>query len=200
MKSRILIFFLTTVIGMGMFFSAPARGEGDPQEAKRARVHDLIVARLASGLNLNQAEAEKLGQVLKENHLRKKRLRAEVRRLTEQLRQDTQLGDKKQIQATLKKLQEANDQLDRSDEMMFARVKTMLDPNQLAQFVLIMDEIRHEIRAVRRRSPRQLPAPAPGTAPAVNAPQQGYTQQPSDPYYRRGYYPPPREGGVWVGD
>jgi hypothetical protein len=68
---------------------------------------------------------------------------------------------------------------------------------------LIMDEIRHEIGAVRRRSPREL-NPAPGTFPVPGQaqPQQGYTNQPyapGAPGYYQGYVPyPPPPGGVRV--
>jgi hypothetical protein len=197
------IIFLILATWFSSWVSMQAYGQ-PPSEASRDRVHELIVARLATGLNLSDSQAKQLGDILKKNWERKSQFRDQVQQLTTQLRQDTQAGDKKQTEATLKKLQEARDQLDRSDEVMFAEVKTLLDSNQLAQFVLIMDEIRHEIRAVRRRGPREI-APEPGSNPAFMPPQQGYTKQPSNQPYPPGYYqgyvpyPPPRPG-VQVSD
>jgi hypothetical protein len=201
MRVRLLqIIFLALAMGFGLLQGPLAFGQ-PPSQASRDRVNELIITRLATGLNLNEAEAQKLGAILKKSRERKRELRGQLQMLTAQLRQDTQVGDKKQTEATLKKLQETKDQLDRSDEVMFAEVKTMLEPNQLAQFVLIMDEIRHEIYAVRRRSPRQI-TPASGTTPSIAPPQQEYTNKPPPPGYYPGYgpNPPPREGGVWVGD
>lgn len=203
MKFSIRHSYVLLAIAIGALLAPLAYGQPS-SEASRDRVNQLIVARLATGLNLSDAEAQKLGGILKQNRERKFQLRQQLQQLTAQLRQDTQVGDKKQIEGTLKKLQETRDQLDRSDEVMFAEVKTMLDPNQLAQFVLIMDEIRHEIRAVRRRNPREL-NPAPGTfvpGAAPSQPQQGYTNQPNPPPgYYQGYVPylPPK-GGVRVSD
>jgi hypothetical protein len=195
----ILIIFLILVLWFSALTSPSAYGQA-PSQGSRDRVNELVLTRLATGLNLSEPEVQKLGIILKQNRQRKRDLRGQVQQLTAQLRQDTQVGDKKQTEATLKKLRATQDQLDRSDEVMFASVKTMLDANQLAQFVLIMDEIRHEVQAVRRRGGRQI-TPTPGTAPAVAPPQQGYTNQPHPPGYYPGYAPyPPREGGVWVSD
>ncbi|MDX1387533.1 MAG: hypothetical protein R3257_08085, partial [bacterium] len=119
---------------------------------------------------------------------KKYRLRREIRHLTTKLREETNSGNQQAMQATLKKLQESRDQLDRSDDAMFSEVKNMLNSQQLAQFVLIMDEIRHEVRAVRRRGRRAYPGGGyvPSGAPQ---PQRGYTNQPTHPGYWRGYAP-----------
>jgi TolA-binding protein len=198
MKQGIMRIIFLILLSLGALLPL-AHAEG-PSQASRDRVNQLILTRLATGLNLNEAETQKLGVILKQHRDRKRDLRGQIQQLTAQLRQDTQVGDKKQTEATLKKLQETKDQLDRSDEVMFAEVKTMLDANQLAQFVLIMDEIRHEVTAARRHGTRQI-GPATGTAPAAATPQQEYTNKPYPPGYYPGYAPyPPREGGVWVSD
>lgn len=198
------IFILIFAVGFFSLSSPLAFGQSPsqaPSQASRDRVNALIVARLAAGLNLSEPEAQKLGAILQRYRNRKRSLKGQIRQLTAQLRQDTQVGDKKQTEATLKKLQETKDQLDRSDEVMFAEVKTVLNSEQQAQFVLIMDEIRHEIHAVRRRGPR-TGAPASDTTPGITPPQppkQEYTTQPPPPgYYYRGYGPP--RDGVWVDD
>lgn len=180
MRLAVLIISMVFLLGIPSYGRAEGRTPSESAQARRQRVHELIVARLANGLNLSHAQAQKLGDVLKKYHERKHQLRRETRRLTGQLREETASGNKAAIQTTLAKLQETRDQLDRCDDLMYAEVKTMLSPKQLAQFVLIMDEIRHEIRAVRRRSPRQFQrAPTRHPNPENNAPtENALTRQP----------------------
>jgi len=158
MRYLILLIILGMVsLGSGPVFARKS-SDGAKGEARRERVHQLIVTRLANGLGLSQEEAQKLAHIMKKNKKRKRHMRREVRSLTSQLRQEMATGNEVAIQSTLKKLQNARDQVDRSHDVMFSEVKGLLNPQQQAQFVLIMDEIRHEIRAVRRRGRRRAPS------------------------------------------
>lgn len=199
----LLLIFSSVQVAWGQ-----AKTNGDSSDSARERVHQLIVTRIATELNLNPEETAKLGTVLKKYKQNKHRLRYEIQNLTAQLRKDTESGNEKATQATLKQLQAAQDQLDRSDEIMFAEVKAMLTPNQVAQFVLVMDEIRHEVRAVKRRGrPNYEGGPsyqfkAPNTQQAPQQPQ--LTNQPVyQPGYPPGYgsgYVNPYRPGVQVSD
>lgn len=206
------------VLAVLLFLGAPGAwgqsGQSDKSKASaRERVHQLIVTRIANELKLGPTETQKLGGVLKKYKQNKHRLRYQIQQLTAQLRQDTASGNEQATQTTLKKLQQAQEELDKSDEVMFAEVKTMLTPNQVAQFVLVMDEIRHEVRAVKRRGRRnyqggpQFPYQAPGQKPAAQPQQRQLTNQPPyapyPPGYGNGYvnpYRPNPKDGVWVGD
>lgn len=204
------------VLVAGIFLLAPGAwaqsAPSDPQKSSaRERVHQLIVTRIANELELSPTESKQLGTVLKKYKQRKHRLRYQIQQHTAQLRQDTASGNEQATQATLKKLQQAQEELDKSDEVMFAEVKTMLTPNQVAQFVLVMDEIRHEVRAVKRRGRRnyqggpQFPYQAPGQTPQPQK-RQLTNQPPYSPYppgYGSGYvnpYRPDPKDGVWVGN
>lgn len=198
-RQLILILVVAGIFLMGAAFTATVYAEDNTQASRRERVHNLIVTRLANGLNLSPSEAQQLGEVLKKHRQRKHRLRREIRFLTGQLRQETSSGNEKGIKTTLNKLQEARDNLDRSDEIMFSEVKTMLNANQQAQFVLIMDEIRHEVRAVRRRG-RGYPRDG-IQSPGTQQPQRSYTNQPTPSGVWRSYGPAPQSpNGAWVGN
>jgi len=188
----LLLIFCSVQVAWGQ-----AKTNEDSSDSARERVHQLIVTRIATELNLNPEETAKLGVVLKNYKDNKHRLRNEIQNLTAQLRKDTESGNEKATQATLKKLQAAQDQLDRTDEVMFAEVKTMLSPNQVAQFVLVMDEIRHEVRAVKRRG---RPNYEGGPSYQFKAPNtQQNPQQPqltNQPVYQPGY--PPGYGSGYV--
>lgn len=170
------------VLVLGIFFlsvAAPsAWAQTDPSSSKKAarreRVQQLIIMRLSSGLNLDAAEAQQLGNILKKHRQRKWQCKRDLKQLTAELRQKSAQGNEKEIKATLDQIQKMRDQIDRSAEEMFAEVKTMLSPQQLAQFVLIMDEIRHEVRAIRRRKPRLgtpgYQGPGPGYQPGYQYP------------------------------
>lgn len=177
---RLSIFFIGLVVVLFttslVYAQNPARGPGNG--SKRQRVHQLIMMRLSTGLNLTQAEAQQLSTVLNKQQQSKRQLRHQLRQLTAQLRTVTASNNQGEIQSTLKKLQTTRDRLDRVNEEMFSEVKTLLNPQQLAQFVLTMDEIRHEVRAVRRgvgvgrpgQQPPPYRPPAPGYTPGYGYP------------------------------
>ncbi len=201
-----LVFFL------GQVAWGQNNSKQDSSASARERVHQLIVTRISNALGLDQAQSARLGEVLKKYKQEKQRLRYEIQGLTSQLRQVTNSGNEKSVQSTLKKLQETQDQLDRSDEVMFAEVKTMLTPNQVAQFVLIMDEIRHEVQAVKRRGRREYqggptyqfqPPKTEQTSPQPQLTNQPTYQPPYQPGTWNGYVTPLRPNSdkeVWVGN
>lgn len=120
-----------------------------PEDYKRERVQELIVMRLNNELGLNPSQSQQIAQILRKYHQERAGLRRQLRDLTGQLRAVSTGGNEAQIQALLRQITSTRNQLDQVDDRMFAEVKPLLTPRQQAQYLLVMDEIRQEVKAIR---------------------------------------------------
>jgi Spy/CpxP family protein refolding chaperone len=131
-----------------------AHAEKDEElKARKEQVSQLILTRLTEDLSLNEEKSRQLGVILQKYREKRKELRRELRQVKYQLSQSAKSDKNQELQPALTRFQEIRDQMDRLDEAMFAEVKPLLTLEQQARFVLTMEEIRHEIRAVRARHP-----------------------------------------------
>ena len=140
-------------------FALRAESGGDSWAAKKAKVNALIIMRLTQELGLNAAQAAQIGDILKKYNERRHELRKQVKGLTAQLRAATESGNDNDIKKLLNETKQAKADLDQVDDKMFNDVKPMLSAKQQAQFLIAMDEIRSEIRAIKHREA------APGAVP-----------------------------------
>ncbi len=118
-------------------------------DPKQAQVQSLILMRLTTSLGLNPQQSQQLGAIMAKYQDRRRQLRQQMHGLTQQLRVISATGNSDQIQATIQKLDQTKAELDRVDDQMFAEAKKMLTPQQQAQFLLVMEDIRREVKAVR---------------------------------------------------
>lgn len=158
-----------------------------PLENRREQVFQLIITRLATGLQLNETQTRRLESILKKYKEQKKELYFRKRELTQQLRTEASQSDEKAIQKTLKSLEDTRNQIDQVDDAMFAEVKPMLTPRQQAQFVLIMEDIRHEVRAIRYGGGMERPRPVPSSLPGKGFTPPGSGKSPVSKEPWRGY-------------
>ncbi len=171
--ARLGVFF--SFIFLVLIWTPALRGQQVDRRAKVEQIHQLILARVSQELGLSSVQTQKLDEILRRHRERKYPLRRQAYRLKSELREETLRGEEKKLKATLGKLQQVQDQIEQSEEVMYAEVRTLLNPQQLARFVLIMDEIRHEIRAVRRMRrgvvmPEATLAPSPLASPGAELP------------------------------
>jgi hypothetical protein len=80
--------------------------------------------------------------------------------LNAQLRTAAASGNEGEIKKLVSQRNQTKADLDQIDDQTFADVKPMLSPRQQAQFLLVMDEIKNEIRAIHRK---EGPGMFPGT-------------------------------------
>ena len=155
------IFLLAALLLSALSVPLHAQGTADaPEDYKRARIQDLIIMRLNNELGLNPSQSEKLAQAMKKFHEQKASLRRQQRDLTSQLREASGGGNEAQVKSLLKQIASIRNQLDQADDQMFNDIKPMLTPMQQAKYLLVMDEIRQEVKAIRRPA-----MTAPGYAP-----------------------------------
>lgn len=120
-----------------------------PNNQRHEKIQALITMRLTTALNLNEQKSQQLSAILKKYHEKKRDLRKQVQTLTQQLRVASTSGNVVEIQNTIKQLDQTKFDLDRVDDQMFEEAKKMLTPQQQAQFLLVMDDIHKEIRALK---------------------------------------------------
>jgi hypothetical protein len=122
----------------------------DPQYE---RVQSIILMRLSTTLGLDSSQTQQMGMILNRHHDRKRQLRREIQDLNAQLRANMAGGNSSQTQALLAKLDRTRRQLSGVNDEMYSEARRMLNPQQQAQFMLVMDEVKSEIRSVRDRPP-----------------------------------------------
>lgn len=173
-----------TLLFFGLLFcllsAASAWAEHDTVDmaGKRERVHSLILMRLTERLGLNSTQSQQIGQMMRKYHERRAGLKHQMRELTAQLRAATASSNDAQIQTLLNQTSQARAGLDQLNAQMFAEIRPLLNPKQQAQFLIVMDEIRGEVRAIRRQGGPYGPGfPGsnnpnyfPGVNPGVNSP------------------------------
>lgn len=136
---------------------------GGAEDYKRERIQDLIIMRLNNELGLNPAQSQQLAQIVRKYQQQRADLKRKQRELTAELRTASTGKNDAQLQSLLKQLTSTRNQLDQVNDQMFNEIKPMLSPVQQAKYFLVMDEIRQEIKAIRR----------PMMAPGYNAPAGG---------------------------
>ncbi len=143
----LLAFFLSPV------FSTAQAWEANPAEVaeKRERVHSLILMRLTQRLGLSSADANKLGQIMKKYQGIKINLKNQLRDQSNQLRSVSAGGNEAEIEKVLSQVNTTRQKIDQVDDQMFNELKSVLNPKQQAQFLIVMEEIRGEVRAIRRQ-------------------------------------------------
>ncbi|MCE9624687.1 MAG: periplasmic heavy metal sensor [Deltaproteobacteria bacterium] len=168
-KYFFLLAMLVTLALGGLVHAQDANNpQAVPEDYKREKIQDLIVMRLNSELGLNPTQSAQLAQILRKYQQKRSDTRRQLRELTGQLRNVSGSGNDKEIQALLKQVTSLRSQLDQVDDQMFAEMKPMLTSRQQAQYLLVMDEIRQEIRAIRHPPAGQAPGPYPYPAPGPN--------------------------------
>jgi len=123
------------------------------QDNKNQKVQELIMMRMTQALALNGKQAQQLGDILSKYHEQKGQLRQQMRDLTAQLKTVAVSGNEADIQRLLRQANQTRINLDQLDDQMYSDVRPILNPRQQAQFLVVMDEIKSEIRAIRHQGP-----------------------------------------------
>ncbi|MCC6273829.1 MAG: hypothetical protein IT572_10220 [Deltaproteobacteria bacterium] len=156
---------LALLVWLALPVSLQAQGPvGAPEDSKRERIHDLILQRLNTELGLNPTQSQQLAQIMRKYQQQRLGLKRQQRELTAQLRAASTSGNDAQVQPLLQKLTATRSQLDQVNDQMFNEIRPMLTPMQQAKYLLVMDEIRQEVKAIRRpMGPGYYPPPGAGT-------------------------------------
>lgn len=158
---------------MALFWIANSYAQGMPTMVSTAdgpdnkfeRIHSVILMRLSTTLGLSSSQTQQMSTILARHHERKKQLRREVQDLTAQLKASMAEGNSTQTRALVAKLDATRRQLSTANDEMYAEARRMLNPQQQAQFMIVMDEVKREVRSVRDKPAN--PILAPGTNPYV---------------------------------
>ncbi|MCP5468219.1 MAG: hypothetical protein H7A32_03005 [Deltaproteobacteria bacterium] len=151
--------------------SAQTRQETDVQ--RRERVHQLILMRFVKGMNLTREESAILDNILRTRQQKKQDRKKTVLFAEGEVQKATELGDKVKLAKDLQKLHDAKKKLSQVDEEMFAEVKSNFDEIKVGQFVIIMGEIKNDVRSVQRPDP----PPSPYFRPEYNSDYSPYPPQ-----------------------
>ncbi|MDL1872920.1 hypothetical protein FBR05_12085 [Deltaproteobacteria bacterium PRO3] len=156
---------LALLVWLALPASLQAQGPvGAPEDSKSERIHDLIMQRLNAELGLNPTQSQQLAQIMRKYQQQRLTLKRQQRDLTAQLRAASTSGNDAQVQPLLQKLTATRSQLDQVNDQMFNEIRPMLTPMQQAKYLLVMDEIRQEVKAIRRPvAPGYYPPPGAGT-------------------------------------
>jgi len=157
---------LALLVWLALPASLQAQGQvgAPPEDSKRERIHDLILQRLNTELGLNPTQSQQLAQIMRKYQQQRLTLKRQQRDLTAQLRAASTGGNEAQVQSLLQKLTATRSQLDQVNDQMFNEIRPMLTPMQQAKYLLVMDEIRQEVKAIRRpMGPGYYPPPGAGT-------------------------------------
>ena len=163
--NQIFLFAILIWLASAGLLQAQGPATGAPEDYKRERIQDLIIMRLNSELGLNPSQSQQLAQILRKYHQERQELRRRQRELTGQLRTASSGGNEAQIQGLLKQITSTRSQLDQVNDRQFNEIKPLLTPMQQAKYLLVMDEIRQEVKAIRHAPPG--PSYAPGFAPGT---------------------------------
>ncbi len=167
---------LATAVLMCLFFlggALSARAEGTAAVGdRREQIQALILMRLNQNLSLNATQSAQVGQILRKYQQRRHTLKHEMKGLNQQLRAASTSGNDAEIQKLLSASSKTRAEFDQIDDQMFNDLRPLLRPKQQAQFLIEMDEIRSEIRNVKRRS-----------GPGWNVPPAAFSNNPN-------YFPP----------
>ncbi len=180
MKSK---FFLLALLAW-LLLGASARAQDPnamPDDYKRERVQELILMKLNSELGLNANQSQQIAQIMRKYQQERLNLKTQIRSLTGQLRDVSSSGNDAKIQPLLKQMTATHNQLEQVDDRMFAEIKPLLTSRQQAQYLLVMDEIRQEVKAIRRP---MMPPPGPGaTGYAPSGSSDSGAARVGQPYY-----------------
>ena len=154
---------------LGIFMALPTLAQ--PQSVRRERARTFLVVHIAEALKLNDQEALKVSQVVRESDQRREQLTHQRQTLETQLHKalDRKAGD-----AELAPLVAAANDLDQKIAMVpeetFSQLQKTLTVEQQARLVLFRRELQSEVRrAMQRRlgkTQRQTPKPAGAPTPA----------------------------------
>jgi len=178
MKPKFLLLALLSWLVLGG--SALAQDPNNmPDDYKRERVQELIIMRLNSELGLNPNQSQQVAQIMRKYQQERFNLRRQSRDLTSQLRDVSASGNEAKIQPLLKQITTTHSQLEQVDDRMFGEIKPLLTSRQQAQYLLVMEEIRQEVKAIRRPTGPQgnypvLPPPGGGDSGAARVGQPYY--------------------------
>jgi multidrug efflux pump subunit AcrB len=145
-RSLTLLLAFMMVLGVAGLALAQYAPTYTPQQEQ---IHALIMMRLTNALHLNESQAKQLGAIMSKYHAQRMQLRQKLQGLTGQLQASSASGNEVQIKALVANIDKTKKELDNCDDEMFTEAKKMLTLQQQAQFLLVMDEIHREIRAIR---------------------------------------------------
>jgi len=153
MKKTILLLF---TFHLSLFTSSSIAQPGggrfheDHLTQKQERLQTMIVMRLTNEVGLNQDQALKVSEIMRKYQMQRRMLHQKMRGLNQQLRMVAYSNDPKQATQVVSDLQKTKDEIDRLDDAMFNEIRPMLNPQQQAKFLLVMQDVRREMMQFRR--------------------------------------------------
>lgn len=151
--------FLSLLLILSLWFSsmghaqAPAPVGQEPPFQKQQQLQTLITLRLVNELGLSQDQALKVSEIMKKYQMKRRDLRQKMMGLNQQLRTVAYSNNASQASQLIADIQKTKDEMEGLDDAQFKEIKPLLTPQQQARYLVLMEDIRREIRQFRRGGP-----------------------------------------------
>lgn len=132
------------------FMSLGVQAQSGDDAFKRERIYSLIAMRLSDELKLDATKSQQLKSIMQRSYERRARLKQQMATLNQQLRGASSSGNEAELQRLLAAIDQTRGSFDQSDDEMFKEIKKILTPQQQAQYLIIMEEIRQEVYEIKR--------------------------------------------------
>lgn len=147
MKKKIIYIILGGF--MCFAFSSFAQAQ-DSSAGKKEKLHLLIQERLQQGLGLSPDQAKKFSEIMKKYHQKRRELREQMRSYRSQLESASSSNDAAQASQVVSNLQKTRQEMEKIDDEQFKEIKPMLTPQQQAKYFLMMEDIRREMKQIKK--------------------------------------------------
>jgi len=150
---RRIFALLGLLAGLSLAFPALSQAQPDSRPdrgEKRERLQSLLQERFIQGLGLNENQAAQFSKVMRKYHQKRKELREQMKQDRQQLETVSSSSDASQASQVVARIQKTRSELDQLDNEQFKELKPILSPQQQAKYLLIMEEIRHEMMRIKR--------------------------------------------------
>lgn len=151
----VLILVFTFWFSSAGHAQAPAPGGfGEPQfQNKQQQLQTLITLRLVGELGLAQDQALKVSEIMRKYQMKRRDLRQKMMGQNQQLRSVAYSNNASQASQLIAEIQKTREEMENLDDAQFKEIKPLLTPQQQARYLVLMEDIRREIRQFRRPGP-----------------------------------------------
>ena len=136
-------------------FSIPAFSQASPDSKpakvdKKEKLRVLMQERMVQSLGLNAEQSQKLSAISQKYQEKKKALREEMKNNRKQLELAAASNDVGQSNKAVANFIKARQEMDQLEDSQFKEVKNVLNPQQQAKYLLLKEEMRHEMMRIQR--------------------------------------------------
>lgn len=138
-----------------LVFSLPAFSQASPDTKpakgdKKEKLRLLMQERMVQNLGLNPEQSQKLSAISQKYQEKKKALREQMKEDRKQLEVAAASNDANQSNKAVANFIKDRQEMDQLEDSQFKEVKTVLSPPQQAKYLLLKEEMRHEMMRIQR--------------------------------------------------